>query len=67
MRIKIGGFGQPEQILDVTHFEVLSEDPTRPMFYVYGGKDGVSVLMTDIGRVFITAHLMKTAVIEVIE
>lgn len=44
MKIKISGFGQPEQILDVTHLEVLSaEDDTRAMFYVYGGKDGISL------------------------
>lgn len=44
LRIKIGGFGEPVQVLEVTHFEVLSEgDDTRAMFYVYPGKDGVSL------------------------
>ena len=44
MKIKISGFGQPEQILDVAFFEVLSpDDDTRAMFYVHMGKDGVSL------------------------
>ncbi len=44
MKIKISGFGQQEQILDVPHFEVLSdEDEARAMFYVHAGKDGISL------------------------
>jgi hypothetical protein len=43
MKIRIGGFGRPEQMLDVTRLEFVTDDGEQSVFFVHIGKDGLSL------------------------